>query len=247
MPGGKYFAMFGEFAWGEHSWGFGEGYYSPLCDVEGFYTAQWMGENPQEKDYWTGFYQNVSVETKAPEVLNASLNITTNLRPIGGVVSVSPDEAVKLYCITILDDMTYQQVLSMVLNNDPDNMQWYITTYNAMFTIYAMSGSGPMDITLEDMLYIDKEATYHIFATGMGNEEGTSQCFEHITFQLPDPTLPAPEVVVTPIKNPNGEESPYEVWFNVKCTSKDALSGMYACNYQREWESALKAATRKRP
>lgn len=241
VPGGKYFAMFGEFAWGEHSWGFGEGYYSPLCDVEGFYTAQWMGENPQEKDYWTGFYQNVSVETKAPEVLNASLNITTNLRPIGGVVSVSPDEAVKLYCITILDDMTYQQVLSMVLNNDPDNMQWYITTYNAMVTIYAMSGSGPMDITLEDMLYIDKEATAHIFATGMGNEEGTSQCFEHITFQLPDPSMPAPELTVTPIKNPSGEESPYEVWFNVKCTSKDALSGMYACNYQREWESALKS------
>lgn len=157
------------------------------------------------------------------------------------MVSVSPDEAVKLYCISVLDDTTYQMLLSMALNNDPDNMQWYITTLNAMFTIYAMSGSGPMDITLEDMLYIDKEATYHIFATGMGNEEGTSQCFEHITFQLPDPTLPAPEVVVTPIKNPNGEESPYEVWFNVKCTSKDALSGMYACNYQREWESALKS------
>lgn len=239
VPGGTYFAMFGEFAWGSHPYGFGEGYYSPLCDVEGFYMAQWMGENPQEKDYWTGFYQNVTVDLKAPEVLDASLNISLNLRPIGGVVSVSPDEAVKLYCISVLDDTTYQMLLSMALNNDPDNMQWYITTLNAMFTIYAMSGSGPMDITLEDMLYIDKEATYHVFATGMGNEQGTSQCYEHITFQLPDPTMPAPEVVVTPIKNPNGEESPYEVWFNVKCTSKDALSGMYACNYQREWEAAL--------
>ena len=239
VPGGKYVLMFGEFAWGEHSWGFGEGYYSPLCDVEKFYMDQWTNPDVKEADYWTGYYQNIQTETKAPETLEASLNITTALRPNGGIISFTPDEEIKIYCYVILDDALYNQVLTMVLDNDPDNMQWYLTTLNAMYTIYATSAEGPVDVTLEDLVYVDKETTYHIFAVGMGDERGTSQCFEHQTFTLPDPTKPAPVVSVTPIKNPNGEESPYEVWFNVKCTSKDAYTGMYACNYKREWESAL--------
>lgn len=239
VPGGKYVIMFGEFAWGEHPWGFGEGYYTPLCDVDKYYSDQWVNPDVKEADYWTGFYHNIQTSTKAPESLDASLNITTALRPNGGVISFTPDEKVKIYCYVILDDALYNQVLSMVLDNDPNNMQWYLTTLNAMYTIYAMSAEGPTDVTLEDLVYVDKETTYHIFAVGMGDENGTTQCFEHKTFTLPDPTKPAPVVSVTPITNPNGEESPYEVWFNVKCTSKDAFTGMYACNYQREWESAL--------
>ena len=31
----------------------------------------------------------------------------------------------------------------------------------------------------------------------MGNEEGTTQCFEHFNIQLPHPTLPAPDMAVT--------------------------------------------------
>lgn len=239
VPGGKYVLMLGEFAYGEHPWGFGMGYYSPLCDVDGYYAAQWMGENPQEKDYWTGYYQNVIVSTKAPEPLDATIDISTNLCPNGGVISITPDENVEVFCYTVLDEMTYSQVLAMLLDNDPDNMQWFLTTYNAMMLIYATSSSEPVDITLEDMFYIDKDMTYHVFVTAMGNSEGTSQCFKHVELTLPDPTMPAPELTVTPISNPSGEESPYEVWFNVKCPTQDATSGIYACNYKREWESAL--------
>ncbi|MGN1234250.1 MAG: hypothetical protein ACI4UJ_12515, partial [Candidatus Cryptobacteroides sp.] len=35
--------------------------------------------------------------------------------------------------------------------------------------------------------------------------------------------------------NPSGQESPYEVWYNAKCTSKNAVRGKYAANYDSEW------------
>lgn len=241
VPGGKYIATFGEFAWGEDMFGgWGEGYYVPLCNLDELTQA--LGENPEAKeaDYWTGFYQKVEVSTKAPDKLDASLGITKNLRPNGGQISFSPDEKIKRYLYCFIDDAMYNQLLEMFLDNDVNNMQWVMTSYWAMFNIDVQWAEEPTDVSLEDIfLYLDKDATYHIFAVGMGDERGTSQCFVHESFTLPAPTKPAPEVSVTAIKNPDGDPSPYEVWFNVKCTTKNAFKGMYAANYEREWNSAL--------
>lgn len=76
----------------------------------------------------------------------------------------------------------------------------------------------------------------------MGNENGTLQCFETHEFNLPEPTKPAPSIEVTGIEKPasEGEASPFEVWFNVKCTSNDATVVRYAANYEREWETTKK-------
>lgn len=243
VPGGKYMVSFGEFTRGESMYGWGEGYYSPLFNLEEYYMAQWMGEEPNEEDYWTGYHQNIMVELEAPEKLDASLNIdASNLRPNGGVISFTPDEDVYIYCYTLVDEMTYNQVLSMCLDNDEDNMQWFLTTTYAMYALGVYSASGPIDLVIEDWFYsLDRNTKYIVMAVGMGDELGHSQCFEKVEFMLPDPTEPAPELEVTSIANPNGEESPYEIWFNVKCPSKDAVEGIYACNYEREWETSLKS------
>ena len=242
VPGGKYIVTFGEFAYGENEEyfsGWGEGYYQPLFKMDEFMQDQWENPEVKEADYWTGFYHKIEVSTKVPEKLDASLKIEKNLRPNGGQVSFTPDEKIKRYLYCFTDDMTYNQALQMFLDNDPNNMQWAMTSLWAMYNLGVMWAEEPVDVSLGDILYLDKEATYHIFAVGMGDERGTSQCFYHETFTLPDPTKPAPEVTVTAIDNPNGDESPYEVWFNVKCTTKDAFTGKYAANYKREWESAL--------
>lgn len=239
VPGGKYKVMFGEFAEGEHPWGFGQGYYSPLFDQESYLSDMYSGIDVSDQSkYWSGFYQSTVVTAKAPETLEADLGITMNLRPNGGVVSIAPDDNVAVFCYVILDENTYNYVLTM-LDNDPANLQWYMTTPGAMYTIYVNSSREPVDIVLEDNFYIDKEATYYLFVTAMGNDEGTTQLYYSEAFQMPDPTEPAPTVEVTAIANPSGEESPYEVWFNVKSPTKDAYSGMYACNYKREWESSI--------
>ena len=240
VPGGKYMVSFGEFSQGESLYGWGQGYYNPLFDMEGYFDAMMTGIAPDENDYWTGFHQNVLVELEAPEALDASLNITTNLRPNGGIISFTPDEEIEVYCYTVIDQATYDQVLAMALDNDPANMQWFLTTTYAMYSIAVYSASGPVDLVVEDWFYtLDPDMTYKVLAVGMGDELGHSQCYETLDFTLPDPTEPAPELEVKAIDNPKGEESPYEVWFNVKCPTKDAVEGMYACNYEREWETAL--------
>lgn len=243
VPGGKYVVMFGEYSWGDYMYGgWEQGYYVPLFDLEKYYEDQWMGLEPNEEDYWTGYHQNVIVELEAPEKLDASLNITTNLRPNGGVISFTPDENIEVYCYTLLDQSTYDMIMSMYLDNDPDNLQWFLTTTLAMFSCSVQSATEPVDLVIEDWFYsVDRTTNYIILAVGMGDKLGHSQCFEKVEFMLPDPTEPAPELEVTSIANPNGEESPYEIWFNVKCPSKDAVEGIYACNYEREWETSLKS------
>ena len=238
MPGGKYITTFGEYALAEDQTGWGLGYYGPLFDYEGYLNASNTGQSSDEKDYWTGFYARIDTQLTTPEKLDASLNITTNLRPNGSVISFTPDENITQYVYTIMDDANYQMMLSMLLDNDESNVQWFLTTTLAMMSFSVMSTTEPVDLVIEDFYYeVDRTATYHILAVGMGNEEGTTQCFEHQTFTLPEPTKPAPELTVTPIKNPNGEDSPYEVWFNVK--SSDVLTGSYVANYERDWMSMI--------
>lgn len=238
VPGGKYITTFGEYALAEDQMGWGLGYYGPLFDYEGYLNASNTGQSSDEKDYWTGFYARIDTQLTTPEKLDASLNITTNLRPNGGVISFTPDENITQYVYTIMDDANYQMMLSMLLDNDESNVQWFLTTTLAMMSFSVMSTTEPVDLVIEDFYYeVDRTATYHILAVGMGNEEGTTQCFEHQTFTLPEPTKPAPELTVTPIKNPNGEDSPYEVWFNVK--SSDVLTGSYVANYERDWMSMI--------
>lgn len=238
VPGGKYITTYGEYAYGEDLMGWGPGYYTPLFDYTGYQNATDMGEAVDEKDYWTGFYAKLETQLTAPEKLDASLNITTNLRPNGGVISFTPDDNITQYVYTIMDDANYQTMLSMLLDGDENNIQWFLTTTLAMMSYNVMSTTEPVDLVIENFYdEVDRTATYHILAVGMGNEQGTTQCFEHQTFTLPEPTKPAPELTVTPIKNPNGEESPYEVWFNIK--SNDALTGSYVANYERDWMSML--------
>ena len=76
---------------------------------------------------------------------------------------------------------------------------------------------------------------------GINDNTGSKQAFAKLEgFTLPEPTKPAPEVTVTGIDAPEGhEESPYEVWFNIKCTTGDAVTAKYAANYEREWEVEL--------
>ncbi|MEG0498833.1 MAG: hypothetical protein RR522_03030, partial [Alistipes sp.] len=62
------------------------------------------------------------------------------------------------------------------------------------------------------------------------------QSVDYYDFKAADPSKPAPTMSVTGITAPEGEtESPWKIWFNVKCTSKDAEGAKYLCNTVREW------------
>mgnify|MGYP001026052272 CR=1 FL=1 len=254
VPGQPQRFSVGEFARGEHPWGWGEGYYAPMFDEEAYWTAVGGGGGDDwgplmagtravnEADFWTGFYDSKLVVLKAPEKLDAKFEVEMSLRPNGGLISVRPDSKIQFYQLMLLDEYTLAELMPL-LDNNPDYLQWFTTSYEAVINLGVATESGPVDIMVEEFFgVVDPQVKYHLFLVGMGNENGTLQCFETHEFNLPEPTKPAPSIEVTGIEKPasEGEASPFEVWFNVKCTSNDATVVRYAANYEREWETTKK-------
>ncbi len=243
VPGQPEVILFGEFGWGESDYGWGQGWYEWMFDYEGFLEDYSNGGvQPRqmaydETSYWSGFYHNEVITLKQPTVLDASLNYDdSGLTPKGGFVTFDPDPEVLQYCVLVLDSYTLYAILPY-LNDNEDLLQWYTTSYNAAYMNGAMSLRGPVQLNLLDFFWeMYPEDTYYILAVGMGDENGTSQCFEMHTIKLPEPTEPAPSVVVTPIEN---TDDPYHVWFNVKAPNKDVAYAVYAANYIRDWENEL--------
>lgn len=252
IPGQPQIIILGEHAWGESEWGWGEGYYTPMFDYDAYFAAVGGGGGgwgplkaglalgtADEDPYWTGFHHREVVRVLEPEPLNAEIHINTSLRPNGGLIQIDPDPEVVSYSLLIVDDMTLSQIMQC-LDNNTDYLPWFVESYEALMSLGAMNFEAPADVNLEDILYLDKEATYYVFVTGRGDDTGSTICFAQTEFQLPEATKPAPVVEVKGIEKPatEGAPSPYEVWFNVKCTTKNAETAIYGCNYEREWETS---------
>lgn len=258
VPGQPQVFTLGEYAQGEHPWGFGTGYYAALFDTDAYYEALYGGGGGgfdplsapfrpmdeagtvEEANYWTGFYHKSQFQFTNPTLLDGKFNITTNLRANGGVVSLNPDPSIKFYCVMIIDTDTFDNSIMPLLDNNTDYLQWFVTSFDAQMMTPVYQGEGPADLVLEDLFYVNQDMKFKVFAVGMGDDLGLSQCMETLEFGMPEPTLPAPVLEVKGIDNPEGPESPYEVWFNIKCTTQNAATAKYACNYERDWESMRK-------
>ncbi len=79
---------------------------------------------------------------------------------------------------------------------------------------------------------------YHIMVTGLFEENGAVQSFYHDTFSPQESTLPLPVLEVTSVDEKNTHD---KVYFNVKCTTKDAAVGKYVANYVKDWIPELNA------
>lgn len=256
IPGQPQVIILGEHEWGESLYGWGEGYYTALFDEDAYYAAlgEEGGDDPwgplmskarkatravNPDDFWTGFHHRETVVVGQPEQLDAEIRINTSaLRPNGGMIQIDTDPEVVSYSLLVTETETLGMILQF-LDNNMDYLPWFVESYDAMMNLGTITASGALDINLEDVVYLDKTATYYVLVTGRGDDEGTSICFAQAEFQLPEPTKPAPVVEVKGIEKPatEGEPSPFEVWFNVKCTTKDAETAIYGCNYEREWET----------
>ena len=197
---------------------------------------------------------------------------TKDLAPNGGKVVFTPDEKTNVFCVGIYDDATYNQYLDIYLGGNEDYLQWLSTSFyglygagfNTVWADYDFDGTndGPQEVNLADLLWeFTPGGTYHIVLTAMASREATqeeidkwadmgtglmpdqmSQSFQHITFTLPDYSMEAPELEVTPLD----PTSPYEVSFNVKCTNyteSPVAEVAYAANYVREFNEELEYNT----
>ena len=245
VPGEPIVLLAGEFEWGESDYGWEDGYYVPLFDLEGYYASQEGGDDwgPlaeeavfDEDKFWTGYHERIYFQAKQPELLDAKIDVEIQPTATGGTIRLTPEEGVLQYCFYVVDDATYEEILMPQLNNDESLLQWYITSIEGMYA-GCVSSQGAAEIALDEVAWIEPEMKYHFLITAMGNEEGTTQNFQHIEFETPAKSMKAPEVVVTALKPE--EVSPYTVYFNIKCPTHNAVSGQYAANYSREFEMLL--------
>lgn len=242
VPGEPLYFMLGEYMYDTNNhWGWGNGYYAPMFDDTNFYTDLYTsGSFPDQTKYWYGYYRREYVQTKKPGRMSANSKpeVTMNLTPMGGTITVTPPEGIVSYCVGLMDSGTLAQLMPK-LNNDANHLQWFITSYYAFMKGVSQSFIGTQTFRLEDAYYMNQNTSYTLYVVAMGDEDGTKQHYSKYSFVLPKPQKPAPTAVVTGIKNPNGADSCDEVWFNLKCTSGNAIKAKYIANYDREWAAML--------
>ncbi|MGN1210753.1 MAG: hypothetical protein ACI4TM_03650 [Candidatus Cryptobacteroides sp.] len=241
VPGEPTIFIAGEFTWGESHYGWGYGYYVPMFDAEGYATKATppldFTYDPDEAGYWKGAYQLLSFVTKEPDALEAGVNVEfSDIKPIDATIRMTPEEGVEQYCYMILDNAAYNEVLTY-LQGRQEYVQWFITSYFAATMMGIYTEYGPIEVNLKDYFYeVSEQSTYHVFVTSMGNQQGTTQRFQHYSFETEARVLPAPKVYVTPV---DSGSQPFEVKFNVKAPDKNLVSAYYACNYTREWQLSI--------
>lgn len=251
VPGQPQYLAFGEFKYAEEEehgwWGWGPGYYMAMFDQAAYEEEQmkyWYGEidtMPDENPYWTGYHKNFKFQTKGPEALDAALEVDlSGLRANGGPVRITTNENAERVTVMLLDPSTYEQIMPM-LDNNTDYLQWFTTSYIGFMMVGAQTfAGGNIEFEMTDFLWeVDKDMTYYLFVVAAkdkvaGSLDAAYQQYKAVEVTLPDYSLPAPVLEVTPIES----TSPFEVSFNVKCTSQDAYYGKYAANYAREWAEA---------
>ena len=252
VPGQPQYLALGEFKYEEDEdvhgrWGWGAGYYMPLMDMEGYYNdlyAYWYGETdsmPEEAPYWTGYHKSIKFQTKAPEALDANLSVDlSGLRANGGPIRINTNGNADRVTVMLLDPMTFEQIMPLLDNNE-DYLQWFTTSYIGYMMVGAQTFAGAnIQFEMTEFLWeVNKDEQYKLLVVAAKDEvEGSLdakyQQFTTVDVALPDYSLPAPVVEITPLEVTEQNT----VSFNVKCTSQDAASGLYAANYEREWAEA---------
>ncbi len=247
VPGEPIVFTIGEFAWADDPW-YGSGYIDPLFDYTSYedavWDAGWDYTAVDETIYWTGYYDQMVFTISDPLPLAATVNVDISTAATDATIYLTPEEGVAKYSVLIVDDASYDMVLTL-LDGNTDYLQWFVTSYYAYLSFGTETFTGNYQLSLKEYFYtVNAESHYHVLVTAMGDEAGTTQSFQHIEFDTAAKTLEAPEITVTAIDNPYGDNSPFEVWFNVRKTGgPDIVSAVYACNYDREWASELLYST----
>ena len=245
-PGEPMVLLVGEYAYGESMYGWGEGYYEPLFDMDAYYEGLGGGGGDiwgplaygsyTDDELWTGYHDRIFFVTKQPSLLDAQVKVDIEPKATNAVVKITPEEGVFQYCYFICDNATYEELILPMLDGNEDYLQWFVTSEFAFYS-GAVSGEGAIEINLNEYTNVEPENKYHFIITAMGDEDGLSQNFQHIVFDTPAKTGKAPEVVVTEVDP--AENSPFAVYFNIKCPSKNAVAGKYAANYCSDFELQL--------
>lgn len=215
-----------------------------------------MGTSPlaeeiftDQHEYWSGYYRVFRLRTALPEKLDGHIEIDdSGLKPNGGIIRLTPSENVGVFLAGIFTDETWEIFLNSLPDREPETIQWGLTTRMAFQSHGVIQLSGDTDLNPNDIwLYPDTDTRYRLVLVGMGEEldendmpTGEKQFYQEHFYRLPKPTKGAPTLSIKAIDAPAGEESsPYELWYNIRCTSGDAVRVKYAYDVKHAWDQAL--------
>lgn len=246
VPGQPQIVIMGEYRRGQSGIGWGWGYYKPMFDQNQYMMDMNNGTVQEEAAYWDGFYQNLFVQVQKPEPLpDDLLSVEIERFPDDANVKVTADESLDRVAIMIMSEAEHSIAGSLI---PEEYMQWFATSLEASLAGVTMivdpynaelGLNGTIQTALTEYFYtVPRESKFWVDVVGMRGDcdgdgflDGYQQVYKSIEFYLPQPTKPAPELVVTPLE----ATSPYSVGFNIKCPTKDADGGKIIANYEKEW------------
>ena len=224
--------------------GWKPGYYRPMYDWKRWIEELDTDSYDSEK-YWNGYYECYHITTLEPQTLEGNVDIkVTDKTPIDACITFTADEDVLLYNIMVCTESEYQSQILPLIDGNEEHLRWFVGSYFAMMSFGTQTSSDPVSELWLSEWFVDTKGMagqqIRVMVAGIGDNEGTLQSFNSTTFTLPEVTLPAPEVVITPVES----NDPYTVTFNIKNPNyaTNAITEAYfACNYVREYDQILKS------
>ena len=224
--------------------GWRPGYYRPMYDWKRWIEELDTDSYDSEK-YWNGYYECYHITTLEPQTLEGNVDIkVTDKTPIDACITFTADEDVLLYNIMVCTESEYQSQILPLIDGNEEHLRWFVGSYFAMMSFGTQTSSDPVSELWLSEWFVDTKGMagqqIRVMVAGIGDNQGTLQSFNSTTFTLPEVTLPAPEVVITPVES----DDPYSVTFNIKNPNyaTNAITEAYfACNYVREYDQILKS------
>lgn len=181
-----------------------------------------------------GFFARQEVRSEAPQKGNGEVKVKITTQTEHTLAfDCTPTGDVKEYLVSMLDETEYEIVKRWV---GEDGLQAAILT-GIVPVIARETEASSFSIP-----NLEKKAKYHLFITGICDEEGAVQTYTEMEVSTIESTKPLPVIEITPIEAPEEfkTSAPYNVWFNVKAVNHDCAAMKYLMNSVAEWTSALK-------
>ena len=268
VPGEPTVFLGAQFQWVEKDdplcpYGWNSGYHLHTFDID-----KWATENATvapsrteglewvnyEDSFWKGDFERLFFVVEQPQEIAKSAEELfeideVEITPVKAVIDIVPSDDVKFYCYTLIDKATYNAVLPWLDDNE-DYMQWFITSWLAVYELSTKTAYGPVRVTTDDLYYdgLESDTEYHLLMVAMGDEEGKTQKYYDYKITTPSKKLSAPEVIVTakPLDQSKlymdaeyHNQHAFYAHYNVKAPNGDLKEAWYNANYVKDWVSKL--------
>ena len=201
-----------------------------------------------EKREWLGAFQKKEFFTKEPTLCDATVEIDIpedEITVTDAMIYFEMSDDAYSYFYIVLDNSTYNQILSTYLNGNEDWYRWFLTSYIGFYEwgIFPETENIAVNAASSFVEPLTGGDTYHVLVTVFGDEDGATQRFIHKTFKAKDKTKVAPVIDVTAIES----SDPYSVTFNIKAGAdskgnvQPIMGAYWVCNYARDFELMFNA------